>query len=187
MSTNLLTNIQANDLITKLEMRFAKNTHRHKGVNWLTVLEKLQANPEKLTVLYKMEETGGEPDVIEYDAEKNQLIFFDCSEETPKGRRSICYDQLALDERKENKPYHSALGLASEMGVTILSEIQYRKLQTFGIFDAKTSSWIQTPDAIRKLGGALFADFRYGQVFIYHNGAQSYYAARAFRGCLTIS
>lgn len=160
--------------------------NRHKGIEWNKVQEKLEANPEKLWSLNEMEVTEGEPDVVGYDKKTGEYIFFDCSPESPKGRRSICYDHEALESRKEHKPKHSALGMAEEMGIEILDEQQYRELQKLGKFDTKTSSWIKTPADIRKLGGAIFGDWRYGHVFIYHNGAESYYAARGFRGSLRV-
>ncbi|WP_231465066.1 MULTISPECIES: DUF4256 domain-containing protein [unclassified Pedobacter] len=171
-------------LIALLKLRFDRNTNRHKDVDWSKVEAKLKSNPEKLWSLNEMERTGGEPDVIGYDKETNEYLFCDCATETPKGRRSICYDREALDSRKEFKPENTAIDMANEMGIEILDESQYRALQKLGKFDMKTSSWIKTPDNIRKLGGAIFADYRYDTVFIYHNGASSYYAARAFRGML---
>ncbi len=159
---------------------------RHPGLDWEKIEERLAGQPEKQKSLTMMESTGGEPDVIGYDKETDQFIFCDCSPETPEGRRSLCYDKEALDSRKENKPETSAMEMATEMGIEILSEDQYRALQQLGKFDAKTSSWIKTPADVRKLGGALFADFRFGRVFVYHNGAQSYYSGRAFRGRLLV-
>lgn len=173
-------------LLIMLESRFGKYTHRHPGIAWEKVQARLEANPDKLWSLGEMERTGGEPDVVGYDKKPGEFIFFDCSPESPPGRRSLCYDEQALDARKENKPAGSALGIAEAMGIEILTEAQYRELQTLGSFDAKTSSWVLTPPAIRKLGGALFGDFRYGTVFCYHNGAQSYYAARGFRSSLRV-
>ena len=173
-------------LLSVLKARFEKNINRHQGIEWASVQAKLEANPEKLWSLDEMEETGGEPDVVSYDENTGEYIFYDCSDETPKGRRSICFDGPALASRKEHKPANNAIDMASAMGIEILTEEQYRALQKLGKFDAKTSSWIQTPAAIRKLGGALFADFRYNTVFIYHNGAESYYAARGFRGSLRV-
>ena len=173
-------------LINTLETRFEKHPQRHPELKWEAVLAKLQANPSKLNALEKMEETGGEPDVVGFDAETGEFLFFDCSPESPAGRRSICYDQAALDGRKENKPKDSAINMAERMGVEVLTEAQYRELQTLGKFDQKTSSWIITPDSIRDLKGALFADYRYGTIFIYHNGAESYYAARGFRAALRV-
>ncbi|MBC7847472.1 MAG: DUF4256 domain-containing protein [Flavobacterium sp.] len=177
---------QCSALLKILENRFDKNTNRHKGLEWANVQTKLEANPEKLWSLNEMERTGGEPDVVGYDKSKDEYLFYDCSAESPKDRRSVCYDREALESRKEHKPKNSALEMASEMGIELLTEVQYRELQQLGNFDTKTSSWIQTPVDIRKLGGAIFADFRYDNVFIYHNGAESYYAARGFRGSLKI-
>ena len=173
-------------LLTILKVRFEKNMDRHKGIEWSKVQAKLEAYSEKLWSLNEMEKTGGEPDVVGYDKKTDEYIFYDCSAESPKGRRSICYDQEALDSRKENKPANSAIAMARDMGVEILTEEQYRKLQQVGEFDTKTSSWIETPPAIRKLGGAVFCDRRYNHVFLYHNGAESYYAARGFRGSIKI-
>lgn len=186
MKKNKLTPQQSNDLIAVLKKRFEKNMKRHKGIDWANVQAKLEANPEKLWILDDMEQTGGEPDVVAYDKKTNEFIFFDCSDESPKGRRSLCYDTQALESRKEHKPKNSALGMAAEMGVELLTEEQYRALQQLGQFDLKTSSWLRTPDNIRKLGGAIFGDRRYDTVFLYHNGAESYYAARGFRGALKI-
>jgi Protein of unknown function (DUF4256) len=177
---------QRKDLLTLLESRFEKNLSRHKGIVWADVQAKLEAAPEKLWSLNEMERTGGEPDVIGYDKKTGEYIFCDCSAESPGRRRSLCYDREALDARKEFKPENSAVDLAAEMGIELLTEGQYRELQQLGKFDAKTSSWLKTPREVRKLGGAMFADFRYGQVFVYHNGAQSYYAARGFRGLLKV-
>lgn len=174
------------ELIKTLKTRFKKNMSRHKGIEWTKVQAKLETNPEKLWSLDEMEITEGEPDVIGYDATTNEYIFCDCSAETPKGRRNTCYDPKSLDDRKTYKPANSAVGLAEVMGIELLNEEQYRDLQKLGVFDAKTSSWIQTPADIRKLGGALFADYRYGKVFVYHNGASSYYSSRAFRGLLRV-
>lgn len=181
-----LTKGQINEFIGTLSERFASNAGRHKGLKWAEVEERLRASPAKLASLYQMEATGGEPDVIGRDKKTGEFIFFDCSVESPKGRRSVCYDPAALDSRKEHKPKHSALGMAAEMGVSILTESEYRELQKLGEFDLKTSSWIATPDEIRNLGGALFCDRRYDTVFTYHNGAESYYAARGFRGSLRV-
>jgi hypothetical protein len=188
MSTkkNSLSVDQKEALLDVLRVRFEKNMNRHKSLEWNKIQEKLEANPEKLYSLDEMERTEGEPDVVGYDANSNEFIFFDCSPESPKGRRSICYDHEALEKRKENKPKDSAINLASEMGIEILNEEQYRELQKLGEFDTKTSSWIATPATIRNLGGAIFADFRYKTIFIYHNGADSYYAARGFRGSLRV-
>jgi len=177
---------QHEELLSILKARFEKNPNRHKGLEWAKVQSKLNGNSEKLWSLNEMERTGGEPDVVDYDSKADQYIFYDCSAETPIGRRNVCYDSEALDSRKANKPVNSALDLAAEMGIEILTEEQYRKLQLLGEFDKKTSSWVKTPSDIRKLGGAIFADFRYGKVFIYHNGAESYYGARAFRGSLKV-
>jgi hypothetical protein len=180
---------QRTELLQALKLRFEKNMNRHQGIEWVKVLAKLengQASEEKLWSLYEMERTGGEPDVIARDSATDEYIFCDCSAESPKGRRSICYDRAALDSRKEYKPENTALDMAKEIGIEILNEKQYRELQKLGNFDTKTSSWIETPADIRKLGGAVFADFRYGHVFIYHNGADSYYAARGFRGILRV-
>ena len=177
---------QQEALLSILETRFEKNMQRHKGLEWNNVLEKLQANPDKLASIDEMERTEGEPDVVGYDEKTGEYIFYDCSAESPKGRRSICYDHEALEKRKEHKPADSALNMAEEMGIKILTEEQYKELQKLGKFDSKTSSWIDTPSDIRKLGGALFSDFRYNTVFVYHNGADSYYAARGFRGSLRV-
>ncbi|MGH9616340.1 MAG: DUF4256 domain-containing protein [Acidobacteriaceae bacterium] len=177
---------QREELLKALNARFEKNKHRHKGLEWAKAQAKLEANPEAVWSLNEMERTGGEPDVIGLDKETDEYIFCDCSAESPKGRRSICYDREALDGRKENKPAANAIDMAKEMGIEILSEEQYRGLQKLGNFDNKTSSWIKTPSQIRKLGGALFCDRRYDTVFVYHNGAESYYAGRAFRGLLRV-
>lgn len=187
MKTNKnLTVDQQLKMLEILKDRFEKNMERHKGIGWEKIQQKLEANPEKLWSLNEMESTGGEPDVIGFDEKTDEYIFSDCSEESPKGRRSICYDHVALESRKNNKPENSAIGMATDMGIEILTEKQYRQLQKLGSFDTKTSSWILTPADIRKLGGAIFADFRYGKVFIYHNGAESYYAVRGFRGLLRV-
>lgn len=177
---------QRAELLNTLQARFEKNTNRHPGLAWDAVQEKLEAAPEKLWSLYEMERTGGEPDVIEHDHHTGEVVFCDCSAESPKGRRSVCYDREAQESRKEHKPHHNAVGMASAMGIELLTEERYRALQKLGKFDTKTSSWLNTPAAIRKLGGGIFADFRYGQVFVYHNGAESYYGARAFRGSLRV-
>lgn len=174
------------ELLKTLQDRFENNSHRHAELDWSRVQKKLNARPEKLRALYEMELAGGEPDVIGYDESSGEFVFCDCSAESPIGRRSICYDRAALDARKANKPAGNAMEMASEMGVEILTEQQYRELQELGEFDKKTSSWVQTPVNIRKLGGALFCDRRYGQVFVYHNGADSYYAARGFRARLKV-
>lgn len=177
---------QSQELLSTLKTRFEKYIDRHKGIEWAKVQSKLEANPDKLWSLHEMETTGGEPDVVGYDKKTGEYFFYDCSAESPTGRRSLCYDAAALASRKENKPKHSAMGMAVEMGIELLSEEEYRALQQFGEFDLKTSSWIKTPDNIRKLGGALFCDRRYATVFTYHNGAESYYAARGFRGSLRV-
>lgn len=174
------------ELLLTLKTRFEKNTNRHQGLEWDVIAVKLESNPGKLWSLQEMERTGGEPDVVGFDPQTGEYLFYDCSAETPKGRRSICYDREALDSRKEHKPENSALDMAKTIGITILTETEYRHLQELGQFDSKTSSWIATPPAIRKLGGALFADFRYNTVFVYHNGASSYYAVRGFRGSLKV-
>ena len=183
---NKLTQEQQEELIKILKSRFEKNKERHETINWSDVQKKLESQPEKLWSLSEMERTEGEPDVISFDKNTNEYLFFDCSAESPKGRRSLCYDRKALDSRKENKPANSALDLAKEMGIEILDESHYRHLQSLGNFDLKTSSWVKTPDNIRNLGGAIFCDRRYNQVFLYHNGAESYYAARGFRGVLKV-
>jgi hypothetical protein len=177
---------QREELLSALKVRFEKNMHRHKGLEWTKVQEKLDANSEKLWSLSEMERTGGEPDVIGYDQETGEYIFYDCSVESPKGRRSVCYDREALEARKKHKPETSAMEMAASMGIELLTEEQYRELQQLDKFDMKTSSWVQTPSDIRKLGGALFCDWRYGHVFLYHNGADSYYGARGFRGSLRV-
>jgi hypothetical protein len=174
------------ELFNTLKARFEKNMNRHKGLMWVDVLARLEASAEGVWSLNEMERTGGEPDVVSHDRKTGEYIFFDCSEESPKGRRSLCYDGEALKSRKEHKPRDSAMEMSAAMGVELLTEAQYRELQRLGNFDLKTSSWLNTPSAIRKLGGAIFADFRYGNVFIYHNGAESYYAARGFRGSLRV-
>jgi hypothetical protein len=177
---------QRKELSGALKARFEKNMNRHKGLEWDKVQAKLEANAEKLWSLHEMEETGGEPDVVGHDKQTGEYIFYDCSAESPKGRRSICYDREALESRKENKPADNAIAMAAAMGVELLAEEEYRELQKLGDFDTKTSSWVKTPSDIRKLGGALFCDRRYDTVFLYHNGAESYYAARAFRGSLRV-
>lgn len=177
---------QSAELLQLLKSRFEKNMDRHKGLDWAKIQAKLEADPEKLWSLDEMEVSGGEPDVTGYDKKTGEYIFIDCAPESPKGRRSICYDRKALDARKEHKPANSAMDMATEMGVELLTEEQYRALQQLGNFDLKTSSWIATPDNIRKLGGALFCDRRYDHVFVYHNGADSYYGARGFRGLLRV-
>lgn len=174
------------ELLKKLKSRFEKNMNRHKDIEWSRVETKLKGNPEKLWSLNEMEITGGEPDVVAYDDKTNEYIFYDCSAESPKGRRSVCYDRKALESRKEHKPQNSVIDMCNEMGIELLTEKQYRELHKLGGFDMKTSSWLKTPSEIRKLGGAIFGDFRYDTVFIYHNGAESYYAARGFRGMLSV-
>ena len=177
---------QREELLGALKARFEKNMKRHEDLEWTKVQAKLEANTEKLLSLNEMERTGGEPDVVGYDYKTGEYIFYDCSAESPKGRRSVCYDREALEARKEFKPKDSAMNMAAAMGIQLLTEEQYRDLQKLGNFDTKTSSWVKTPSAIRKLGGALFCDRRYDHVFVYHNGAESYYAARAFRGSLRV-
>ncbi len=177
---------QREELLRVLKARFEKNMNRHKGLEWAKVQDKLVGNTEKLWSLNQMERSGGEPDVIGHDKKTAEYIFYDCSAESPKGRRSVCYDREALESRKEHKPENTAVDMAAAMGVEILTEEQYRHLQTLGNFDTKTSSWVKTPSDIRKLGGALFCDCRYDTVFVYHNGAESYYAARGFRGSLMV-
>jgi hypothetical protein len=186
MSKNQLLPSQQTELLAILKKRFEKYPNRHLGLEWSKIQEKLEANPNKLWSLNEMERTEGEPDVVVYDKETDEYIFYDCATETPKGRRSLCYDKEALDARKEFKPENNVIDMATSMGIELLSEAEYRYLQQLGKFDLKTSSWIKTPSEIRKLGGALFADFRYETVFVYHNGAQSYYAARGFRGSLKV-
>ncbi len=181
---------QREELLNTLKTRFEKNMNRHKGLEWVKVQARLEANTEKLWSLHEMERTGGEPDVVGHDKKTGEYIFYDCSPESPKGRRSICYDREGQESRKEHKPENNAVDMAAAMGIELLTEEQYRALQSRqmagGNFDTKTSSWIKTPPEIRKLGGAIFADYRYDNVFVYHNGAQSYYAARAFRGSLKV-
>lgn len=181
-----LSSKQRDELVNILKARFEKNMKRHKGVEWANVLARLGSNPEKLRSLNEMEETGGEPDVTGYDKKTGEYTFYDCSAESPTGRRSFCYDREALQSRKENKPENNAVGMAEAMGIELLTEEEYRELQSLGRFDTKTSSWLKTPGDIRKLGGAIFGDFRYDHVFVYHNGVQSYYAARGFRGKLRV-
>lgn len=186
MSTRVLTPTDLSNLLNILETRFKKNMHRHQELVWDDVKERLLKNPEKCWSLNEMERTEGEPDVIGWDNNTNEFLFVDCSAESPKGRRSICYDSAALDARKENKPADSAMNMAINMGVELLDEAQYRDLQDIGVFDIKTSSWIKTPNEIRSLGGAIFCDRRYNTVFTYHNGADSYYGVRGFRGLLKV-
>lgn len=177
---------QREELLNTLQVRFEKNMHRHEGLSWEDVRARLEADDKSLWSLSEMERTGGEPDVIGYDETTGQFIFCDCSRESPMGRRSLCYDREALESRKKHKPENSAMDLATEMGIELLTEEEYFRLQQVGPFDTKTSSWLKTPPELRKLGGALFGDYRYGRVFIYHNGAESYYAARGFRGLLKV-
>ena len=181
-----LSSEQREELLGTLKSRFEKNMDRHKGIQWTNVQARLEAYPAKLWALNEMERTGGEPDVIEYDQSTGEYVFYDCSAESPKVRRSLCYDRAALEARKEFKPENNAIDMADTMGIALLTEEQYRKLQQFGKFDTKTSSWVKTPDGVRKLGGAVFCDRRYDTVFLYHNGAESYYAARGFRGLLKV-
>lgn len=171
-------------LLEILKKRFEANMHRHHGLNWVDIEDQLKQKPEKLWVLNQMEETGGEPDIVSFDSKSSEIVFYDCAVETPKGRRSLCYDRAALDARKEHKPENNAVEVAEAIGIELLTEEQYRQLQSIEHFDLKTSSWVQTPVDIRKLGGAIFCDCRYGRIFTYHNGAQSYYATRGFRGRL---
>ena len=174
------------EMLSTLQKRFLEHMHRHTDLDWQKIHHKLEGNPKKLAVLQKMEETGGEPDVVDFDEKSGEYIFFDCAAESPKERRSLCYDRDALEKRKENKPKNNAIDAAAEIGIELLTEEDYRYLQTVGSFDTKTSSWLETPENIRKMGGAIFGDFRYGTVFIYHNGAESYYAARGFRGKMKV-
>jgi hypothetical protein len=184
--TKKLSAEQTETLLSLLKTRFNKNMNRHPGIEWNTIQARLEAHPEKLWSLNEMERTGGEPDVVDYDTVTDEFVFYDCSAESPKGRRSLCYDREALESRKEYKPENNAIDMAATMGIELLDEAKYLKLQQYGNFDIKTSSWLKTPDAIRKLGGAIFADFRYGTVFVYHNGAESYYAVRGFRSSLRV-
>jgi hypothetical protein len=177
---------QHEELLRALKTRFEKNKNRHKGFEWTKVEAKLKDNIEKMWSLSEMEATGGEPDVVGHDEKTGEYIFYDCSAQSPKGRRSVCYDREGLESRKEHKPENNAIDMAAAMGIELLTEEQYRELQKLGNFDTKTSSWVKTPTGIRKLGGAIFADFRYGNVFVYHNGAESYYAVRGFRGSLKV-
>lgn len=181
-----ISDIETNELFSNLKSRFEKNKKRHENIEWANVQAKLEKQPEKIWSLNEMEKTGGEPDVIGYDADTDQYIFCDCSIESPKGRRSLCYDREALLSRKEYKPANSVIDVANEMGIELVTEKQYHELQKHGNFDIKTSSWLATPIEVRKLGGAIFGDYRFGRVFIYHNGAESYYAARGFRGILKV-
>ena len=174
------------ELLRVAKERFEKNMNRHEGLEWADVRAKLEVNTGKIRSLYEMEGTGGEPDVVGLDKKTGEYIFYDCSEESPKGRRSLCYDHEALESRKENRPENNVIDMAAAMGIELLTEDEYRDLQKLGKYDMKTSSWIKTPSDIRKLGGAIFADFRYGHIFVYHNGAESYYAARGFRGSLRV-
>ncbi len=185
-SKKKLSSEQREELLRTLKVRFEKNMKRHKGLAWASVQDKLKANPQKLWSLNEMERTGGEPDVVGYDKKTSEYIFYDCSAETPKDRRSICYDSEALESRKEHRPKNNAMDMAAAMDIELLTEEQYRELQKLGSFDMKTSSWIITPTDIRKRGGALFAHYRYRHIFVYHNGAESYYAARGFRGLLRV-
>lgn len=177
---------QRKELLGTLKARFEKNVNRHKSLDWPKVQAKLEANAEKLWSLNEMERTGGEPDVVDHDKKTGEYIFYDCSPQSPEGRRNVCYDREALESRKQHKPKNSAVGMAAAMGIELLTEEQYRELQELGDFDTKTSTWVKTPSNIRKLGGALFCDRRFGTVFVYHNGAESYYAGRAFRGSLRV-
>ena len=186
MANTTLSKKQSDEILKTLKTRFEKNMNRHKSLAWAEVQAKLEANADKLWSLHEMDRTGGEPDVIGFDKKTGEYIFYDCAAETPKGRRSICYDREALDSRKENKPKDNAVGMASAMGIELLTEEQYRELQKLGEFDTKTSSWVKTPSPIRKLGGALFCDRRFDTVFLYHNGAESYYAGRGFRSWLRV-
>src|SRR6267142_1083369 len=186
MSNVTITKRQSKELLRALKALFEKNMNRHKGLEWAKVQAKLEASAEKLWSLHEMERTGGEPDLVGHDKKAGEYIFYDCSAESPKGRRSFCYDREALESRKENKPENNAIDVAAAMRIDLLTEEQYRELQKLGNFDTKTSSWVKTPSDIRKLGGALFCDRRYDTVFVYHNGAESYYAARAFRGSLRV-
>jgi hypothetical protein len=181
-----LTHEQHDEILSQLKTRFEKNTIRHVGLNWEPIQTKLEASPERLWSLYQMEQTGGEPDVVSREESTGNYVFYDCSTESPKDRRSLCYDRAALESRKENRPDNSVLDLAADLGIELLTQDQYRALQMLGIFDAKTSSWVKTPDSIRRLGGALFCDRRYNTVFVYHNGAESYYSSRGFRASLRV-
>lgn len=184
--TKILNEEQQTALLEKLKARFEKHMERHETIEWANVQAKLEANPQKLWSLNEMEETEGEPDVLKYDEVTNTFVFYDCSKESPKGRRSLCYDRQALESRKNHPPKNTAIDVANEMGITLLTETQYRELQETGDYDMKTSTWIETPEKIRSLGGAIFCDYRFDTLFVYHNGAESYYAARGFRGALTV-
>jgi hypothetical protein len=184
--TRVLSLEQHDELMSIIKTRFINNMSRHQRLSWDVVQSKLEANKERLWSLYEMERTGGEPDIVLMDNNMSELVFIDCSEQTPKGRRSVCYDREAMIARKENKPKNNAIEMAKDMGIELLTEAQYRELQKFGKFDSKTSSWVKTPDSIRELGGAIFCDFRYNTVFVYHNSAESYYASRGFRGLLKL-
>jgi hypothetical protein len=186
MSNETLSKKQREELLTTLKARFEKNMNRHRNLDWTEVLARLEANPEKLRSLHEMERTGGEPDVVGHDKKTGEYIFYDCSTESPTGRRNLCYDREALEARKKNKPANNAMDVASALGVELLTEEEYRELQKLSPFDTKTSSWVKTPSTIRELGGAVFCDRRYNTVFLYHNGAESYYAARGFRGSLRV-
>src|SRR5215469_15167238 len=186
MPKRSLSQKQLEELLRTLKVRFEKNMNRHKDLEWAQIEAKLKANAEKLWSLHEMERTGGEPDIVAYDQETGECVFYDCSQESPKSRRSLCYDRAALNSRKEHKPKDNAIDMAAAIGIELLTEEQYRQLQKLGPFDTKTSSWVETPSPIRKLGGALFCDRRYDTVFVYHNGAESYYAARGFRGSLRV-
>ncbi len=186
MNNKNLSQEQQQEILKTVKNRFEKNMHRHKNFVWNDLQTKLEAHPEKLWTLYEMEKTGGEPDVVDFDHKTHEYIFYDCSQESPRGRTNVCYDRKAQEARKEHKPRNNAISMAADMGIEILTEEQYQQLQQLGKFDTKSSSWIATPTNIRDLGGALFADRRYNHVFIYHNGADSYYAARGFRGSLRV-
>jgi Protein of unknown function (DUF4256) len=185
-ANKILSSTETVELLGILKNRFEQNTSRHSGLNWRDVEEKLLAKPDKLSSLNEMEKTGGQPDVVNYNKQTEEYIFYDCSPETPDGRRSLCYDPNSLNSRKTFKPAHSAEGLAEEMGIELLNEEEYNFLQSLGNFDTKTSSWLKTPDNIRKLGGGIFGDWRFGRVFVYHNGVESYYSSRGFRGLLRV-
>ncbi|ERJ58050.1 DUF4256 domain-containing protein [Sphingobacterium paucimobilis] len=186
MKSNTLSAEQIRELAATLKERFEKNRNRHASLRWEEVWNKVSSDPHKITSLYHMEQTEGQPDVIGYDEKKSEYLFCDCAPESPKGRRSVCYDHQALESRKEHKPKHSATAMAAEMGIALLTEAEYQQLQQLGEFDLKTSSWLHTPEDIRSRGGAIFGDKRFGRTFIYHNGAESYYAARGFRGILRV-